>query len=154
MLNISNSITSVVGFVTYYLDNCGCIVDFMSGAAEQRDFCSVFRKDCIRIKDWFQKRAGDRAAAAAALTAVNDEETDSDNDVTVTGASAASSASSSAASSASASSAAPLLGSCAVNPVFVRGKEVFGFEVGETLVLHYNPEEADPGFAKFVGKTL
>ena len=46
LFNISNSITSVVGAVTYYLDNCGCNVDFMSGAAEQRDFFSVFITEC------------------------------------------------------------------------------------------------------------
>ena len=49
---------------------------------------------------------------------------------------------------------APLLGNCLVNPVFAKGKDVFGFEIGETLVLHYIPEEADSGFKKFVGKTF
>ena len=47
---------------------------------------------------------------------------------------------------------APLLGNCLVNPVCARGKDKFGFEIGETLVLHYSPEEPDVGFKKFVGK--
>ena len=48
----------------------------------------------------------------------------------------------------------PLLGNCFVNPATVGGKAVFGFEIGESLVLHYSPEEADAGFSKFVGKTF
>ena len=47
---------------------------------------------------------------------------------------------------------APLLGNCLINPVCAKGKDIFGFEIGETLVLHYSPEEADAGYKKFVGK--
>ena len=52
LFNISNSITSVsvVGAVTYYLDNCGCNVDFMSSAAEQRDVFSVFITECKNMQ--------------------------------------------------------------------------------------------------------
>ena len=47
-----------------------------------------------------------------------------------------------------------LLGNCLVDPVNAKGKAEFGFDIGETLVLHYAPEKPDVGFKKFVGKSF
>ena len=44
-----------------------------------------------------------------------------------------------------------ILGGCLVNPVEVEGKRVFGFKIGERLVLKYVAKEPDTGFKKFVG---
>ena len=100
-------------------------------------------KDCVRIKDFLLSRK-----AAVAAVDIDDDTTHSER----TGSDDTNDVDADAGPGASAERPlAPLLGNCLVNPVFAKGKDVFGFEIGETLVLHYSPEEADSGFKKFVG---
>ncbi len=89
------------------------------------------------LSDWFQKRKEDLAAAAGPADKSDcDEEEASELDDTDESV-----------------EERPLLGGCLVNHVTARGKQDIGFEIGDTLVLHYTPEKPDAGCKKFVGET-
>ena len=63
------------------------------------------------IKSFFDKRAKSLAEAEAAVVSDSDDNADT--------------------------SSSPQLGGCLINPVEASGKALFGFEVGETLVLKF-----------------
>ena len=44
-----------------------------------------------------------------------------------------------------------IIGRCLVDPVAAEGKKVFGFEIGERLVLKYVEKNPDAIFRKYVG---